>query len=282
MADYIRIISPKNGQYIKSATEFEIKWESSEAVNIYWRPHYKQPKIPITSGNDTGSYLWNVPEGSYTYASLYFELDSLPEVNESVLISIHKGDLFNPYYPKVLHGSGKPYFIFGDMSFEIDRPVAIIEKFIPEIIEHKLYNGKKRFICKGFWYEATLDFSNYISKETLMALGVFFDSTRQWYNGYGTPTIIFYPRHIDFYKGGNPKIFYNVEIDPESEIVIKQMAMRSGHRDFILKLKGVERLARIPLLPGDTLLTNEMSRALPYGSEEGYGTQYGENYGDSL
>lgn len=285
----IKITSPKNGQRFQANTIINISWIYNRSVNIYYRRGILGNKNLIAENIDTGNYEWELPDESIPDLVLSIEDYSNGEIfaKSTVRISIYKGSNINPYYPKVLHGSGNPYFELYDadgniiVSFETDRPIALIERWEPEGIVHKLLNGKKKFILKGFWYQCLLDFSAYTRKEQLIYFGDFFTNLRHIYDGINK-SILFYPRGYDYQLGGNPHYYYKVELDFESAIELQQLQFRQGHKLFILKLVGVERLNTIPFVISNDLITAEMVKSNPYGIETGYGDIYGEDYGNAL
>lgn len=285
----IKIISPKNGQIFQANTGIEIAWIYNRSVNIYYRRGLLGEKILVVSNVNTNSYIWTLPDESIPDLVLSVEDYASGEIyaKATVRISVYKGSSINPYYPKVLHGSGNPYFELFDAqgnivtSFEADRPIALIERWEPEGIVHKLLNGKKKFILKGFWYQCLLDFSAYTRKEQLIHFGDLFTNLRHIYDGINK-SIVLYPRGYDYQSGGNPHYSYKVELDFESIVELQQLQFRQGHKLFTLKLVGVERLYSIPFTMGDDLVTAEMNKALPYGIESGYGDTYGEDYGNAL
>lgn len=287
----IKIINPKNGAKFLAGSNLTIEWQYARPVNIYYRRGLLGEKILIANRVEGDFYLWELPDESIPDVIL-----SIVDYNEeevysvaTVRISIHRGASFNPYFPKVLHGSAEPYFEIknarGEVvtAFETERPLSLIESWHPEIIVHKLFNGRKKIIIKGFWYECELDFSAYSKKEMLFYFGDLFNNFRYAYDGrMHKPSIVFYPRGYDFQKGGNPHYCYYVEIDPESVIELQQLQHRQGHKLFKLKLISVVRSDFIPFNLDSDLITGEMSKAVPYGIESGYGDTYGESYGDAL
>ena len=141
-------------------------------------------------------------------------------------------------------------------GYQLDLPYCqkLSEGWIPDSKYTKLYGGKIHRKKRGFYYFASLDYSNYIDKETLL---LFRQLLRM-----NTQSIIFYPRK------DNTAISYNVDISSDSEILLSQIQHHLGHRNFAINLVGVERLTEIPVDDGDV--------------SGGYGDDYGINYGVGL
>lgn len=284
-AKYVKCTSPITGQGVQANTTFTITWESSENVNIYYRISPGSVWQTITTNKSGTTHDWTVVNQSAPDAAIRVQLVSSTIYSSVVEFSIYIGTIITPTYDNVLHGWGKPFFEIWkadgtwDYAFEVPYPMALIEKWTPETIVHKLYNGRKYFKCKGFWYSCVLDFSAWTKKETIMKFARLFSSERAYPDGSDKAVVIFYPRHYNVDVGGNTSYNYKVELDPESELELQQSQNHYGHRLFQVRLIGVERLSKIPIPPSQTLKTTEMTKDLPGGVESGYGTQYGEDYG---
>lgn len=287
---YIKIIYPTSIVKVHKSATLTIRWESGIHISTFNIQYRKNPSDNWnTIANDvTGnSYLWRLydftlePSRQYQIR-VYREIDGVIYEAISPAFTIYAGSLIPLGYPYILHGYGKPYFVMRDLDgnilkeVELRYPVAMVEKWTPEIIVHKLWNGKKRVIAKGWWYECVLDFSNYSTSKDIADILPLYDFANRDLTG--SREILFYPRGNIIENGGNFNYFYKVEISENSVLELQMLPHRSGYRNLKLELKGIERLSQ----PFDDITlfnTEEMSRALPYGIESGYGTNYGEEYG---
>lgn len=287
---YIKIIYPTSIVKVHRSATLTIRWESginAPTFDIHYRKNPIDNWKIIAEGVVGNSYLWRLydfplePSRQYQI-KVSHELPQTPIAGISPAFTIYAGTLIPSDYPYILHGYGKPYFVMLDLNgnilkeVELRYPIAMIEKWTPEIIVHKLWNGKKRVIAKGWWYECILDFSNYSTSKDIADILPLYDFANK--NLTGSREILFYPRGNIIENGGNFNYFYKVEISENSILELQMLPHRSGYRNLRLELKGVERLSQ----PFDDITffnTEEMSRALPYGIEGGYGTNYGEEYG---
>jgi hypothetical protein len=129
----------------------------------------------------------------------------------------------------------------------IDLPYCqrLTESFTPDYIVKKMISGEIKYIKRGFYYRATLDYGRYLHKDEMEIIRYLYESTM---NGCG-----FYPR-ID-----NTVIFYSVDIDPESEISFYQLQSHQGHGGVVINIRGIERLARIPFNDPTVVVANAVS-----------------------
>lgn len=138
----------------------------------------------------------------------------------------------------------------------LDLPYCfrLTEMWMPDFIVHKLYNGNIYRRKRGFYYSASLDYSNYIHKDNLEIFRQLLRTDRN--------DIWFYPRR------DNLNVSYKVDISPDSEVVLNQIQHHLGHRSWVINLIGVERLPEVQI----------------YDPEEssGYGEDYGSSYGIGL
>lgn len=290
---FLRIISPRAGQKVKQNTILKIRWEKASyfvAVDIYYRLSPNLNWIYINRVATINEYNWLVPT---TIFSQQAQIKIVGVADEQALTEyytisdpfiIYKGNLVDLPYPYIIHGYGKPVieiYQSGALQYEIllNKALSMTETFTPEIIVHKLFNGQRKYIAKGWWYSAELDFSDYTQGEVIASLQPLFDFSSKYLTE--NRQILFYPRGNIFEYGGNINYFYKVEIDEESEFIMQQLQHYSGYRGFKLRLKGIERLSR-PFEEITYLQTQEMVKTLPYGLESGYGENYGDNYGENL
>lgn len=142
---------------------------------------------------------------------------------------------------------------------QIDLPYcqSLVESFEPDFIVHKTYAGRLKYIKRGFWYSAILDYSSYITKDTMKLFRFLYMTQRS--------DLIFYPR------SDNLNISYRCEIDTE-RFQFAQKYNHVGHKLVRVHLKGLERLQNIELND----LTSTGYGDAPYGGSTSLG------YGDVL
>jgi hypothetical protein len=148
---------------------------------------------------------------------------------------------------------GKPCWI-KNVWVELPYCQRLTETWIPDTIVHKLYNGNIYRQKRGFYYAASLDYSSYAHKNTILLFKQLLKKD--------TGEIYFIPR------ADNLAIRYKVDLAPETEITLNQMQWHAGHRSFMINLIGVERLTEIQLGDSD--------------ASSGYGDDYGTDYGTGL
>jgi hypothetical protein len=142
-------------------------------------------------------------------------------------------------------------------NYVIDLPYCqkLTERWTPDMVIRKRLNGKIRTKKKGFYYSATLDYSRYIGADTLSILRPLFSTN--------TKSILFYPR-VD-----NSKIFYVVDISPDTAFELYRLQNHQGHGGFMIEIIGLDRIPE-PMMYNPLLVT------------EGYGYNYGTDYGIGL
>jgi len=111
----------------------------------------------------------------------------------------------------------------------------------------KYHNRKKIRTLKGFYYYATLDYSNYAKRSMLASLVDIYDATRG-------NAFLFYPR-VD-----NSNVFYECEIDGAEYFNIAQHIKNQGHKYVKLSFEGLSMLTKIPL--DESLLDIGMSNII--------------------
>lgn len=126
----------------------------------------------------------------------------------------------------------------------IDLPYCqrLTESFTPDYIVKKMYDGTMRYIKRGFYYRATLDYSGYFHKDEMEIIRYLYDNSM---NGCG-----FYPR------ADNTALFYSVDIDPETEISFYQLQRHQGHGGVVITIQGIQRIARIPFTDPTVVVAN--------------------------
>ncbi len=141
-------------------------------------------------------------------------------------------------------------------DYAIDLPYCqrLTEIWMPDYRLSKRFNGKLKIKKKGFYYRATLDYSQYLSAEVLSKLRNLYRIDRKG--------ILFYPR-VD-----NNDVNYYVDIDPNESLEFYQLQHAQGHGGVIISLIGLERV------PEASIYNLETSTTLGYGYM--YGTKYGE------
>lgn len=129
----------------------------------------------------------------------------------------------------------------------IDLPYCqrLTETFSPDYISKKMLNGEIRYIKRGFYYSATLDYGRYLHKDEMEIIRHLYESTM---NGCG-----FYPRK------DNTAILYSVDIDPESPISFYQLQNHQGHGGVVINIIGIRRLSRIQFDDPTTSVTYAIS-----------------------
>lgn len=143
---------------------------------------------------------------------------------------------------------------------QIDLPYcqSLIEKWTPDFIYKKRFNGDISRMKRGYYYSAFLDYSGFADSGLVSSLrGLYLLSTNQ---------ILFYPR-VD-----NLSVVYNVDISPDTEFQLMQAKRHSGHKLTTINLVGVVRLSKINLQTPSTTGYGDA----PYGGSASYG------YGDVL
>jgi len=127
--------------------------------------------------------------------------------------------------------NGKKVFLIGRY---IDLPYCqrLTETFTPDYITKKMLNGEIKYIKRGFYYSAVLDYGRYLHKDEMEIIRYLYEASM---NGCG-----FYPRK------DNTAILYSVDIDPEGSISFYQLQNHQGHGGVIINITGIERLSRIP------------------------------------
>ena len=119
----------------------------------------------------------------------------------------------------------------------IDLPFSreLFETFQPVFGKSKtLYHNRKKVKkLLGFYYYASVDYSNYSKASTLALLAPLYSSLR-------TESLFFYPR------SDNKTIFYEVDINDE-DFEIAQHIKGQGHKYIKLSFEGLNMLKKIPL-----------------------------------
>jgi hypothetical protein len=145
--------------------------------------------------------------------------------------------------------------------YRIDLPYcqSLIERFTPEDIVRKLYNGGLARTRKGWRYSAILDYGRYATKEMIQKL--------RWLYRNDSPDFFwFYPR-LD-----NLAVVYKVTLDPEYVVQLQQRQRHTGHLFFNILLIGYERLNNLPF---EIETTSTGYGEAPYGGSANVG--YGDN-----
>ena len=145
----------------------------------------------------------------------------------------------------ILHGSGKPKLILDyglGTATTITLPFCknLIETFEPEIIQVRLFNGTLSTTIKGWWYSAVLDYSDFIKATTLQSLDQDGASLQSVFDTGRTVAMRFYPR--------STSIYYTVELDPSTALVLQQRPFHTSHKRFQMKLNGTTRITEIDLV----------------------------------
>jgi hypothetical protein len=142
-------------------------------------------------------------------------------------------------------------FLVDGWVIDLPRCQNMVETFEPDYLIHSLYGGDSgnRDVVKfrGWRYEVELDYSEYISADTIFAL-------RNIMNCKKFDQLFVIP-HID-----KQKYQYNVYFS--NQIDLERYGLSPGHKNFKLKLKSKE--------------------TVPFPNESGgYGTMYGYSYGST-
>lgn len=284
---HIEILTPKMGNIFQIGAPINISFRKPTGmgnVNIYYRLDINQEWNLITSDYAGTSFVWNT--SSYTLnptRTAQIKVAEYPDLMYEAISGffiLHSGTLVGLDYPYLLHGYGRPayeLYVNNQLAFEYEfpYPLALIEKWIPEIIVHKTFGGQKKYIAKGWWYNCLLDFSNYAKKDIFLGIYPILDFRAKYLTD--ARKIVLYPRGKVIETGGNINYFYEVEISENMELIMQHL-FRQGYQKLKIEFNGIERLSQ-PFLDITLLNTQEMNKALPYGMESGYGTQYGEDYG---
>ena len=119
---------------------------------------------------------------------------------------------------------------------QIDLPYCqrLTERWTPDFIVKKMLTGDIRRNKRGFYYSATLDYSQYFHKDEMEIIRDLFNKDYQVFT--------FYPR-LD-----NAALSYSIDIDPESEVAFYQLKNHLGHGGISISIIGIERLDKIEFL----------------------------------
>lgn len=132
---------------------------------------------------------------------------------------------------------------------DLPRCQALKESFTPDQIVHAIYRAKKSVKRYGYSYACTMDYSKYVSGDTLLLLQAMLSPKKN-------DRLVVVPR-VD-----SPEYQYNVFITNTIELELYGQGL--GHRGFQIQLQGTEPLAAFPMI------------------SSGYGFGYGQSYGDQL
>lgn len=127
-------------------------------------------------------------------------------------------------------------------GYAVDLPYCgqLIERFRLDAIQHKLANGNINTNKRGWYYSATLDYSNHLTKEDFQTWGNLL--------GIGENDFWFYPRR------DNPDIYYRVTFPEDFTLEFAQKKHHINHKLVIIELIGTRRITSIDLTsePGET------------------------------
>jgi hypothetical protein len=143
--------------------------------------------------------------------------------------------------------NGLPFYVTGYIA-DLPRTQELPETFTPDNIVHQVYRRRKLVKHYGYQYKALLDFSKYVSGDTMLLL------KRHLAAGQGD-RIILIPR-VDA-----PENQYNVYLSKQIDLSLYGEGL--GHRKVSLEFSATENVGNLP-------------------SPSGYGTGYGKNYGHQL
>lgn len=140
-------------------------------------------------------------------------------------------------------------------SFRIDLPYCqhLIESWTPDFLTNKLQNGNISIRKRGFYYSAVLDYAQFADGSLVEDFAALFKSQYKDFT--------FYPRR------DNLAISYTVDLSPDTVFQLQQARGHRFHKLMRIDLVGTRRLSDVNL-------------KVPAG--DGYGFDYGSNYGDSL
>jgi hypothetical protein len=144
--------------------------------------------------------------------------------------------------------TGRPYSING-WFIDLPRCQNLTEEFTPDILVHGLWRGRKDSTFYGYGYRAVLDYSQYLSADTLYLLKNLLHPT-------AGDAVVLIPRR------DKPGYEYNVYVDEEA-LTLELFGRAGGHRGFKLVFLGRE-LVDFPL------------------NASGYGFNYAIAYGTGL
>jgi hypothetical protein len=147
---------------------------------------------------------------------------------ESNLIKVDQWDNFIPAVGKTISIKNRA----------IDLPYSqgnLVETFKIDATKKIYYDtGRIRIKINGYYYSVLLDYSRYSDLEQLNAMQPVYDSAR-------TGSFIFYPRR------DNKDVYYECEIDPETDINLAQLPNHQGMKLVQFRFICLNRLTKIDL-----------------------------------
>lgn len=241
----------------------------------------KQPRIVYLDSSNQASYGFVLSEhGTYTRVESV-ELTSLTEserldlVNTcfyatnnvdgttwTVITAITKEsfDIYKIYHNDWSNSIPKVGSTVTSKYYGYELPYCqnnLVERFVPDVVVTKLWNGTKDVWIKGFWYYATLDYSKKVTPETTKAFSRLYDSTR-------TYNVMLYPRRDNLRTG------YQIEINEGSDVTIAQKMNHLGNKFFKASVIGVTRVAQVSLDPTLLKLVTEDGEPITIDSDGNY------------
>lgn len=142
-------------------------------------------------------------------------------------------------------------------AFTVDGWIAdlpycnkLTEKFTKYSLVHKLFRGRRETKDFGYYYECNLDYSKHVWGDTIFDL-------KHHLNVVETKSLILMPR------ADRPEFNYRVYLKPDAGIQLALFGNAQGHEKFSLTYEGKDLIQTFPIVSG-------------------YGTGYGQNYGNQL
>lgn len=134
--------------------------------------------------------------------------------------------------------NGQTFTIDGWIA-DLPRCQSMTETFSPDYLVHNLFRGKKTVKFFGWRYSCTLDYSQFMSGDTIYLMrehlrGILQTGTEQ--------NLILIPRK------DSPYFNYNVFFS--NDISLTMHESKWGHKDIQLKFEGKENIASFPLFDG--------------------------------
>jgi len=143
--------------------------------------------------------------------------------------------------------------VFKVNGYVIDLPYCgrnkLRETFTPDVLVHNLYRNRLESEQYGYLYNAVLDYSEFITGDVIIDLAPILNMSENDY-------LVLTPR-VD--KKG-----YQYKVVSVGAIDLSMIGRGKGHAGFKLTFNGAEPVGIFP------------------GTEGGYGTNYGTDYGDCL
>jgi hypothetical protein len=172
---------------------------------------------------------------------------SLTETTYAKILSISGNTITVDAWTKGTPTDGQVFYVDGWVA-DLPRGQRLKQTFIPDKIVHNIYRSKKSSKHYGYLYRAELDYSRYISGDTLLLMMRHLNMTQD-------DRLVFIP-YVDAPNE------YNVMMNDPIDLELFGQGL--GHRGVTLVFTGTEGVSGLPM------------------SGTGYGYFYATNYGNGL